>query len=56
MAKYKWPERLVAISAMPTTASGKIQKHRIVALLQNSQLQHGAADEDIQLLSDSGIS
>jgi non-ribosomal peptide synthetase component E (peptide arylation enzyme) len=54
MAKYKWPERLIAISAMPTTASGKIQKHRIVDLLLN---KNGAAtaDEEIQLLSDSGI-
>jgi len=47
MAKYKWPERLVTLSAMPTTASGKIQKHRIAALLQ------GQRDDDIQLLSDS---
>lgn len=47
MAKYKWPERLVTLSAMPTTASGKIQKHRIAALLQ------GRRDDDIHLLSDS---
>ncbi len=53
MAKYKWPERLVAISAMPTTASGKIQKHRIVALLLD---QAGASDAEFQLLLDSGIS
>jgi acyl-CoA synthetase (AMP-forming)/AMP-acid ligase II len=53
MAKYKWPERLVAISAMPTTASGKIQKHRIVDLLEKKQRD---ADDEIHLLSDSGIS
>jgi len=47
LAKYKWPERLVSLSAMPTTASGKIQKHRIAALLR------GQRDDDIHLLSDS---
>jgi non-ribosomal peptide synthetase component E (peptide arylation enzyme) len=54
MAKYKWPERLIAISAMPITASGKIQKHRIVALLQDRNGNAGQ-DEAISLLSDSGI-
>ena len=49
MAKYKWPERLVILSAMPTTASGKIQKHRIAALLA------GERDDDVQLLSDSEV-
>src|SRR5690606_6448861 len=48
LAKYKWPERLLALSALPTTASGKVQKHRIAALLT------AGADPDIQLLSDSG--
>jgi non-ribosomal peptide synthetase component E (peptide arylation enzyme) len=52
MAKYKWPERLVAISTMPTTASGKIQKHRIVDLLLSKDGSAGQ-DEEIRLLSDS---
>jgi acyl-CoA synthetase (AMP-forming)/AMP-acid ligase II len=52
MAKYKWPERLVAISTMPTTASGKIQKHRIVDLLLSKNGSAGQ-DEEIRLLSDS---
>jgi len=55
MAKYKWPERLVAISAMPTTASGKIQKHRIVELLLN-KCGGSTPNEAITILSDSGIS
>ncbi len=31
VARYKWPERLEVLEAMPTTASGKVQKHLIVA-------------------------
>ena len=49
LAKYKWPERLLALSALPTTASGKVQKHRIAALLAA-----GEPDSEIRLLSDSG--
>jgi acyl-CoA synthetase (AMP-forming)/AMP-acid ligase II len=52
MAKYKWPQRLIALSAMPTTASGKVQKHRIVALLLGRP--DGEPGARIQLLSDSG--
>lgn len=33
LAKYKLPERLERFEALPQTASGKIQKHRIVAEL-----------------------
>jgi non-ribosomal peptide synthetase component E (peptide arylation enzyme) len=33
LATYKLPERLEMLDALPTTASGKIQKHEIVANL-----------------------
>jgi non-ribosomal peptide synthetase component E (peptide arylation enzyme) len=33
LATYKLPERLERLDALPATASGKIQKHRIVAQL-----------------------
>jgi acyl-CoA synthetase (AMP-forming)/AMP-acid ligase II len=33
LATYKLPERLELLDALPTTASGKIQKHRLVAEL-----------------------
>lgn len=33
LARYKLPERLEALDALPMTASGKVQKHEIVRLL-----------------------
>jgi non-ribosomal peptide synthetase component E (peptide arylation enzyme) len=33
LATYKLPERLEVLDALPTTASGKVQKHRIAAQL-----------------------
>jgi len=35
LATYKLPERLEILDALPTTASGKIQKHEIVRRLTN---------------------
>ena len=35
LAKYRLPERLVALDALPMTATGKVQKHVIVAELLN---------------------
>ena len=35
LAKYKLPERLVALDALPLTATGKVQRHVIVAELLN---------------------
>ena len=33
VAAYKLPERLEILDALPTTASGKVQKHEIVRAL-----------------------
>jgi non-ribosomal peptide synthetase component E (peptide arylation enzyme) len=33
LAKFKLPQRLVVVDALPTTASGKVQKHEIVRSL-----------------------
>ena len=33
LATYKLPERLVLLDTLPTTASGKVQKHEIVRRL-----------------------
>ena len=33
LAAYKLPERLEVLDALPTTASGKVQKHEIVRQL-----------------------
>jgi non-ribosomal peptide synthetase component E (peptide arylation enzyme) len=33
LAAYKLPERLEILDALPTTASGKVQKHEIVRQL-----------------------
>ena len=33
LATYKLPERLEILDALPTTASGKVQKHEIVRAL-----------------------
>lgn len=52
MARYKWPQRLISLTAMPTTASGKIQKHRIAALLAGRPDESGA-DDAVRLLTDS---
>jgi cyclohexanecarboxylate-CoA ligase len=30
LATYKLPERLEVVDALPTTASGKVQKHELV--------------------------
>ncbi len=34
VATYKWPQRLELLDSLPATASGKIQKHMIVAALR----------------------
>ncbi|HEX4016134.1 MAG TPA: AMP-binding protein [Frankiaceae bacterium] len=34
LATYKLPERLVLLDALPTTASGKVQKHQILRRIQ----------------------
>ena len=36
LATYKLPERLVLLDALPTTASGKVQKHEIVRALMEA--------------------
>ncbi len=51
LAKYKWPQRLLVLSQMPATASGKIQKHRIVSKLHSTDKE---AIGDFQILADSG--
>ena len=33
VATYKWPQRLEILDTLPSTASGKIRKHAIVASL-----------------------
>ena len=33
VATYKWPQRLEVLDTLPSTASGKIRKHAIVASL-----------------------
>ena len=33
VATYKWPQRLEILETLPSTASGKIRKHEIVASL-----------------------
>jgi cyclohexanecarboxylate-CoA ligase len=33
LASYKLPERLEVLDALPRTASGKVQKHRIIEAL-----------------------
>ncbi len=35
LATYKLPESLAILDALPTTASGKVQKHEIVRALTN---------------------
>ena len=37
LASYKLPERLEILDALPSTASGKIQKHEIVQALIAAQ-------------------
>ncbi len=39
VATYKWPQRLEVFDSLPATASGKIQKHRIVAFLMAPEAQ-----------------
>jgi len=36
VATYKLPQRLEVLSELPTTASGKIQKHEILRRLEES--------------------
>ena len=36
LAKPKWPERLESVSALPMTASGKVQKYRLREMLVGS--------------------
>ena len=35
-AAYKWPERLELLDELPATASGKIQRHRLIAAFGQS--------------------
>jgi non-ribosomal peptide synthetase component E (peptide arylation enzyme) len=35
LAKFKLPQRLEVLDALPTTASGKVQKHEIVRALKS---------------------
>jgi cyclohexanecarboxylate-CoA ligase len=35
LATFKLPERLEVLDALPTTASGKIQKHELVRALRD---------------------
>ena len=35
-ASYKLPQRLESLESLPTTASGKVQRHRLVALFADS--------------------
>jgi acyl-CoA synthetase (AMP-forming)/AMP-acid ligase II len=44
LARFKLPEQLVVLDALPTTASGKVQKHEIVRTLVEAAAT-GAADE-----------
>ena len=37
LALFKRPERLEVMSALPTTASGKIQKHELVRALADAE-------------------
>jgi acyl-CoA synthetase (AMP-forming)/AMP-acid ligase II len=37
LARYKWPERLEVLGALPATASGKIQKHELVKALMGTE-------------------
>lgn len=41
LAVYKRPERLEVVDALPTTASGKIQKHELVRTLTSPGDHHG---------------
>ena len=41
LAVYKRPERLEVVDALPTTASGKIQKHELVRALTPGDDPHG---------------
>jgi acyl-CoA synthetase (AMP-forming)/AMP-acid ligase II len=42
LATYKLPERLEILTALPTTASGKVQKHEIIRSLIEKEPAHGA--------------
>ncbi len=37
VAAYKFPERLEILDALPTTASGKVQKHEIIRQLTTAE-------------------
>jgi acyl-CoA synthetase (AMP-forming)/AMP-acid ligase II len=43
LARFKLPEQLAVLDALPTTASGKIQKHEIVRALIDRALIDGVA-------------
>lgn len=53
VAQYKWPERLIHLSELPTTASGKVQKHKIVSMLQQQEIPIDI--DDCRLLYDSEV-
>jgi acyl-CoA synthetase (AMP-forming)/AMP-acid ligase II len=47
LATFKWPQRLEIVNEMPTTATGKIRKHMLVAQLNGGAgSMTGAARED----------
>ena len=41
LATYKWPERLEIVPELPTTPTGKVQKHLIVATLTSPKAAIG---------------
>jgi non-ribosomal peptide synthetase component E (peptide arylation enzyme) len=43
LATYKLPERLDVLEELPTTASGKVQKHEIVRRLVEADRSQGAS-------------
>jgi acyl-CoA synthetase (AMP-forming)/AMP-acid ligase II len=45
LASYKVPERLVIVSDMPRSSSGKIQKFRLLELAESARRDGAAADE-----------
>jgi non-ribosomal peptide synthetase component E (peptide arylation enzyme) len=43
VAKYKWPERLLVLDALPTTPSGKVHKAAVRELAQRLPVADGVA-------------
>lgn len=47
VAKQFWPERLVAVSALPKTPSGKIQKAALREQMRSGAPRSGTRHEDV---------